>query len=90
MPNLKSAKKRMRQTVTRHARNQWRLRRIKTQEKAFLKAVHDHDATAAETEFRKVCAVLDRIASTKTIHRNKAARKKSRLHARLKAMKPKA
>jgi len=84
MPNSVSSKKRVRQNATRRARNQWRLRRIKEQIKVFLKAVHDQDATAAETEFRKTSALLDRIAATKTIHANNAARRKSRLHKRLK------
>ena len=89
MPNTESAKKRVRQTATRRARNRWRKERIKDQTKAFLKAVHDHDVEAAEAEFRKTCGLLDKIACTSTLHRNAAARRKSRLSRRLKAMKTK-
>jgi small subunit ribosomal protein S20 len=89
VPNIRSAKKRMRQDAKRHSRNLWRKRRIKDQVKAFLKAVHDGDVKAAQTEFNKTCSVLDKIAATRTIHRNTASRRKSRLSARLKAMQPK-
>ena len=87
MPNSASARKRVRQSASRHALNLWRKRRIKEQIRTFLKAVQGHDVTTAESEFRKVCGVLDKIASTKTIHRNNAARRKSRLAARLNALK---
>ena len=89
MPRIQSAKKRMRQDAKRHSRNLWRKRRIKDQVKSFLKAVHDGDVKAAEAEFSKTCSVLDKIAATKTIHRNTASRRKSRLSARLKAMQQK-
>jgi small subunit ribosomal protein S20 len=82
-----SAKKRVRQNATHHSRNLWRKRRIKDQVKAFLKAVHEQDVKAAEEEYRKTCGILDRIACTSTIHRNTAARRKSRLARRLKALK---
>ena len=87
MPNTASARKRVRQSASRHALNQWRKRRIKEQIRSFLKAVHGEDVAVAEAEFRKVCGVLDKIAATKTIHRNNAARRKSRLAARLNALK---
>ncbi|HMN96538.1 MAG TPA: 30S ribosomal protein S20 [Phycisphaerales bacterium] len=86
MPNTASAKKRVRQSVKRRALNSWRKRLIKDQIKALLKALHDRDATVAESEFRKTAALLDKIASTGTIHRNTAARRKSRLAARVNAL----
>ena len=87
MPNTESAKKRVRQTEKRRALNNWRKRRIKNQVKSFLDAVHGRDLNAAETEFRKTAALLDKISTTSTLHRNTAARKKSRLAARLNALK---
>jgi small subunit ribosomal protein S20 len=87
VPNTNSAKKRMRQDAVKHSRNLWRKRRIKDQIKSFLGAVHDGNLTAAETEFRKTCGLLDRIACTGTIHANAAARRKSRLSRRLAALK---
>lgn len=86
MPNTESAKKRVRQTVDRTARNRWRRGKVKDQTKAFLAALHTGDAGKAETEFRKVAAILDRVSTTSTMHRNTAARRKSRLAKRLNAL----
>ncbi len=89
MPNSNSAKKRVRQNIKRNALNQWRKRRIADQIKSFLKAVQDQDVTTAETEYRKTCGILDKISCTSTLHRNTAARRKSRLARRLNTLKAK-
>ena len=89
MPNSNSAKKRVRQNVKRNALNQWRKRRIADQVKTFLKAVQDQDVKTAETEYRKTCGILDKISCTSTLHRNTAARRKSRLARRLNTLKAK-
>jgi len=87
MPNSDSAKKRVRQTAKRRSLNRWRKRDIKDQIKTFLVAVHDKDVPKAEEEFRKCASILDKVACTSTIHRNNAARRKSRLAKRLKDLK---
>ena len=87
MPNSPSAKKRMRQDALKHSRNLWRKRRIKDQVKALLTAVHDRNVETAENEYRKMCGLLDRVALTGTIHKNTAARRKSRLYRRLNELK---
>lgn len=87
MPNTESARKRVRQTARRRALNLWRKRRVKEQVKAFLQAVHDRNVDAAEAEYRKVVSVLDKVSSTSTLHKNTAARRKSRLARRLNALK---
>lgn len=79
MPNSPSAKKRVRQNAKRRSLNLWRKRRIKDQTKTFMEAVQAQDVATAEKEYRKACGLLDRIACSKTIHRNTAARRKSRL-----------
>ncbi len=89
MPNSNSAKKNVRQNVKRNALNQWRKRRIADQVKSFLKAVQDQDVKTAETEYRKTCGILDKISCTSTLHRNTAARRKSRLARRLNTLKAK-
>lgn len=89
MPNTESAKKRVRQNAKRRSLNLWRKRRIKNQIKTFLKAVHDQDVNTAEAEYRKTCGLLDRIACTSTMHRNTAARRKSRLSRHLNSLKKK-
>ena len=86
MPNIESAKKRMRQNKTRRARNKWRKERVRTQVRSFLEAVRSKQVDTAEEEFRKTCSILDKVSSTSTMHKNTAARKKSRLAARLKTL----
>ena len=86
MPNSLSAKKRVRQNATRKSLNLWRKRGIREQIKTFLSAIQSKDVKTAEAEFRKTCGILDKVACTSTIHKNFAARKKSRLHKRLKAL----
>lgn len=83
MPNTVSAAKRVRQNETRRAVNRWRTRRVKDQVKVFLAAVQERNVKQAEEEYRKTAAILDKIAGTKTIHRNAAARSKSRLARKL-------
>jgi small subunit ribosomal protein S20 len=80
-----SAKKRVRQTEKRRARNRWRKEQIKDQVKSFTTAVTAGDFTKAEQELRKTTQKLDRIATKGTIHKNAAARKRSRLTKRLNA-----
>ncbi len=87
MPNTTSAMKRVRQNARRQALNHWRKRQIKDQIKTFLKAVQEQDVKSAEGEYKKTCAILDKIACTSTLHRNTASRRKSRLARRLNALK---
>ncbi|MAH65528.1 MAG: 30S ribosomal protein S20 [Phycisphaerae bacterium] len=87
VPNTESAKKRVRQSAKRRALNNWRKRRVKNQIKSFLSAVQHKDVGNAESEFRKVCSVLDKVACTPAMHRNTAARRKSRLSRRLRDLK---
>jgi len=68
------------------ARNRWRRTKVKDETKVFLKAVHDGDKAAAEKSLRSLSGMLDRFALTPTMHRNTAARRKSRLARRLNAM----
>ena len=89
MPNTESAKKRVRQSAKSNARNLWRKRRIKADVGGFLKAIASGDAATAETEMHKAARTLDKIAATGTIHKNTAARRKSRMAARLATLKKK-
>lgn len=87
MPNTESAKKRVRQTAKRNARNLWRKRRIKDASGDFLKAIASGDAAAAEKAMRSAAKTLDKIAAKGTIHKNAAARRKSRMAAKLASLK---
>ena len=87
MAHSLSAKKRVRQNLKSRARNRVRKELIKDQTKSFLGALTKGDPSVAETEFKKLSQRLDRVASKNTIHKNAAARKKSRLAKRLNALK---
>jgi len=86
VPNTRSAKKRMRQSAERRTRNRGRKSVLKNQIRKFLDALHDKDKARAESEYRAASRTLDRTAAKGTLHKNAAARRKSRLAARLKAL----
>jgi small subunit ribosomal protein S20 len=85
--NIKSAKKRAKQTIVRNARNDSQRSMLRTAVKKVVKALDANDAASAETAFASAQPLLDRMAARGLIHRNKAARHKSRLTARIKALK---
>ena len=85
MAHSLSAKKRVRQNIKRRALNRFRKEQIKTSEKAFTAALTAGDMPKAETELRTVAKSLDKVAAKGTIHKNTAARKRSRLARRLNA-----
>jgi small subunit ribosomal protein S20 len=85
MPNTKSAKKRLRQSLERRARNRAVKSSLKTQIKKVNSAVEGGDAAATDSELRAAAKKLDQAAAKGVIHRNKASRLKSRLAARVKA-----
>lgn len=87
MPNTKSAKKQLRKSIARRLQNRSVKRNIRTQIRKVREAVEAGNLQAAETEFRLAAKVLDRAGARNTIHRNAAARTKSRLSAKIKALK---
>ncbi|MGG6461627.1 30S ribosomal protein S20 [Solilutibacter silvestris] len=87
MANIKSAKKRAKQTIVRNARNNSQRSMLRTAVKKVLKALNSNDATGATEAFATAQPILDRFAARGLIHKNKAARHKSRLNARIKALK---
>ena len=89
MPNTKSAKKRHRQSLERRARNRAVKSAVKTQIRKTTETGASGDAEKTKTEFRLAIKKLDQAASKGVLHRNTAARLKSRLNKRLKtAAKP--
>jgi small subunit ribosomal protein S20 len=82
-----SAKKRIRQNLKRRARNRARKDQIKQQVKSFLAALAAHDVPRAEKELAATASRLDKVAAKNTIHKNTAARKRSRLAKKLNAVK---
>ena len=87
MPNKESAKKRIRQDAKRKARNRWRKGTVKDGIKSFLDAIAHKNVPAAEAAFKVVQKQLDKVSTTSTMHKNKAARSKSRPSRRLRDLK---
>ena len=87
MAHSLSAKKRVRQNEKRRARNRARKADIRSEVKTFTAAITAGDVTKAEQELNKVVVRLDKTAAKHTIHKNAAARKRSRLTKRLNALK---
>jgi len=86
MANIKSAKKRARQTVKRTLVNHTRLSRIRTSVKKVETAIASGDKAAARAAFEAAQPELHRGVTKGVLHRNTAARKLSRLSARINAL----
>ena len=89
MPNIQSARKRLKQSLVHRERNRATKRSIHTECKKVLEAVKSGNVQQAETELRTVAKKVDKAAAKKIIHRNAAARVKSRLSAKVKKLKGK-
>jgi small subunit ribosomal protein S20 len=85
MAHTVSARKRIRQNIRHRARNRWRLKSMREAIKDFNDKLAHGSVDDAKAAFVNVQKVLDRTAARGVIHPNQAARRKSRLNARLKA-----
>ena len=86
MANSPQARKRARQAVRRRAHNASLRSRMRTSVKRVARALDAGDAEAAGAALKQAGPALDGAAGKGLIHKNKAARHKSRLNARLKAL----
>lgn len=86
MANTRQARKRARKSVILNAANSALRSRYRTAVKGVRKAIATGDKDAATANFRAAVSVIDKIADKRIVHKNKAARHKSRLAAALKAM----
>ena len=83
MANIKSAIKRARQNDKLRKHNAAQRSMMRTCIKKVVKAIDEGNKEAAITAYKAAEPVLDRFAVKGLIHKNKAARHKSRLHARI-------
>ena len=86
LANIASAKKRARTSEKSRLLNASARSRLRTYIKKVLHAVAKGDAETAQAAFREATPVIDSAVTKGLIHRNKAARSKSRLSARVKAL----
>jgi len=86
MANIASAKKRARQAEGRRQHNASLRSELRPAVKDTRKAIAAGDKKAATAVFQRATSVIDSIADKNIIHKNKAARHKSRLAAALKGL----
>lgn len=86
MANSPQAKKRARQAETNRQRNASHRSKLRTFVKKVLVAIKEGDKEGAKAAFQVAQSVLDSSVTKGVIHKNKAARGKSRLNAKVKAL----
>jgi small subunit ribosomal protein S20 len=87
MANHLSALKRTRQTERRTVRNRANTSALRTQLREMRESITKGDKAAAEQTYRKTVSILDKAIQKGSLHENTASRYKSRLGARVTAMK---
>ena len=86
MANTAQARKRARQSVKVNLHNAALRSTLRTAMKKIIKAIESGDKSAATASYAENVSVIDRITDKGIIHKNKAARHKSRMSAAIKAM----
>ena len=86
MANSPQAKKRARQSEKRRAHNASLRSLVRTNIKKVIAAIDTGDAEQAKAAYDTAVPVIDRMADKGIIHKNKAARHKSRLNAQVRAL----
>ncbi len=86
MANSPQARKRARQNEKARKHNASLRSMVRTYIKKVVAAIEAGDAEAAKAAYTAAVPVIDRIADKGIIHKNKAARHKSRLNTQIKAL----
>jgi small subunit ribosomal protein S20 len=86
LANSLQATKRARQAVKHHSANASKRSAMRTHLKRVKKAIEAADKDAATSSYQAAVPAIDRMANRGLIHKNKAARHKSRLNAAIRAL----
>ena len=86
MANTAQARKRARQSVALNKHNSSLRSMLRTSIKRVRDAIETGDKAAANLVLQKTTSIIDRVADKNIIHKNKAARHKSRLSAAIKSL----
>ncbi len=86
MANIKSARKRARQAEKTRKHNMGLRSNMRTKIKNVIKACDAGDKAAAQTAYKDAVPVIDSMINKGIVNKNKAARHKSRLNKRVKAL----
>jgi small subunit ribosomal protein S20 len=88
LANSPQAKKRARQAEQRRQRNVSQRSMLRTYIKKVVTAIESGNQAEAQTAYQAAVPIIDRMVGKGLIHKNKAARHKSRLNAHIKKMQP--
>ena len=86
MANSAQARKRARQAEKHRQRNAGRRSEMRTELKKVTTAIDAGDKAAAQDAFKTAAPLLDSLATKGLVHKNKVARHKSRLNAKIRAL----
>lgn len=86
MANTAQARKRARQGEKRRQHNAGRRSLLRTRIKQVVQAIEAGDKEKAEAAYKQAVPVIDTAAGSSLIHKNKAARHKSRLNTAIRAL----
>lgn len=86
MPNIKSSVKSVKKDAKRHERNVFEKTRMKKAQKLVLAAIANNDVEEAKKLLPAAQKAIDQAAANNTIHKNTAARKKSKLALKINAI----
>ena len=86
MPNIKSAKKRVKVTASKTLQNKMLRTSLKTEIKKYEAALESGDTAVAQAAYKNAVKKLDQAAAYGIIHKNEVAHKKSQFTKKLNAM----
>jgi len=86
LANTAQARKRVRQAIKARDRNVAQKSNFRTCIKKVLKSLADKNKEESNANFKEAMSVMDKLVTKGLIHKNKAARHKSRLNAHIKAL----
>ena len=86
MANSRQAAKRARQAEKRRINNRWQKSRMYSAIKQVLKSISEKNVDSAKSEYKEAVVLIDRLTGKGIIHKNKAARHKSRLNNHIKSL----
>ncbi len=86
MANTASSKKRARQAIVRRNLNVGQRSLVRTMIKKVIACIESKNADQAKAAYQQAVPIIDKMANKNIIHKNKAARHKSRLNKRIKLL----
>ncbi len=84
MANSKQARKRVIQAEKNRENNKWQVSRARTWLKKVTEAIAAQQKDVAQEAYKTAISLIDKLANKGNIHKNKAARHKSRLSKQIK------